>query len=112
MFFDAPQRQSQTCVTRLTVRPAPDTISRLPTTFSGPSFCGSTATVTSLKNRVVAMVQLADDLALQPGRSWPMGATYEAGEQGPGVNFAVFSDGVVKGDVKLADVSFAIAKAA
>lgn len=29
--------------------------------------------------------------ALQAGRPWPMGAACETGEQGPGVNFAVFS---------------------
>ena len=42
LFAEPPQRQSEACCVRSSVRPVPLTISRFPATFSGPFSVGVT----------------------------------------------------------------------
>ena len=52
-----------------------------------------------------AATRLANPPAVTAGRPWPLGATYQVGADGPGVNFAVFSAHASQVDLCLFDES-------
>src|SRR5882672_10750126 len=71
LFDEPPQRHSQVCCVRSTVRPVPLQISRLPLTSSGPFFVGVIESGPSrLASCEGASVVAGSPLALNPAATW------------------------------------------
>src|SRR5882672_1338772 len=70
LFDEPPQRHSQACCVRSTVRPVPLQISRLPVTSSGPFLAGVTASVPFLRASGSEAWVAGSPLALNPAATW------------------------------------------